>query len=96
MSENQIKLAQEEIERKEMEERIYPKVWNDSIDHCYKAMIITTKSISDTLSTLDKCDNILKENNYPINSKSPSYKQWGLAILERALESHRNEKGKTV
>lgn len=87
---------QKTIERQEMEERVYPKVWNDSIVDCYNSLINTIKSINETASVLIRCDDILKNNGYPINPQSPSYTQWGLSILERLLESHRNEKGKTV
>lgn len=87
---------QKEIERREMEERVYPKVWNDSITDCYNSLMHAIKSINKTVSTLIKCDNVLKNNGYPINPQPPSYTQWGLSILEQSLESHRNEKDKIV
>lgn len=87
-------MSEEEIA--EMNERIYPKIWNDSIKSCYESMMSAVKSMEDTISVLSKCDDTLKETGYPIDSKYIPYKQWGISIMEQLLKRSQNEKDNSV
>jgi hypothetical protein len=80
--------GQKAIERQEMEERVYPKIWRDSMDVYFNTLISVSKSINEAVSTLTDCVNTLKKNDYP---KSGFDVQWGLSSMKQLLEIHQSQ-----